>query len=200
MTGKVGTLAGLLLLLYLAASNGVAGLALPPAACRMSQFALALGPQVSEATGRHTLALRLVNRGAASCVVNGYPKVTSYDRAGSIPFSIRHGGDRMITSRGPAPVVVRPARAAFILLNHYRCDRGSLRAATTLRIGLPGATRAAAASITIPDPYMRLDYCGKGDPGSTLTVSPFEPTLRAALSGRTTEAINWSLGCASVRE
>jgi hypothetical protein len=25
--------------------------------------------------------------------------------------------------------------------------------------------------------------CGKGDPGSTLTVSPFESTLRAALSG-----------------
>jgi len=183
MISKVGTLAGgLLFLLYLAASNGVAGSA-PLATCRMSQFALAFGPQISEETGQHTLALRLVNRGAKSCVVNGYPKVTSYDRAGPIPFAIRHGGDQMITSQGPARVVVRPDRAAFVLLNHYRCDLGGLRSATTVRIGLPRARRVAAASIKITDPYRRLDYCGKGDPGSTLTVSPFEPTLGAARSG-----------------
>jgi hypothetical protein len=183
MTGKVGTLAGgLLPLLYLAASNGVAGSA-PLAACRMSQFALALGPQISEATGQNTFALRLINRGATTCAINGYPKVTSYDRAGPIPFAIRHGGDQMITPHGPARVVVRPGRAAFVLLNHYRCDLGIVRAATTVRIGLLDARHAAAASIKITDPYRRLDYCGKGDPGSTLTVSPFEPTLRAALSG-----------------
>jgi hypothetical protein len=81
MTRKVGTLVGgSLLLVSLAASNGVARSA-PLATCRMSQFALALGPQISEATGQHTLALRLVNRGGKTCVVNGYPKVTTYDRA-----------------------------------------------------------------------------------------------------------------------
>jgi hypothetical protein len=180
MISKVGMLAGGLLLL-LSASNGVAGSAL--AACRMSQFALALGPEISEATGQHSVSLRLVNRGATSCVVTGYPKVTSYDRAGAIPFMIRHGGDQMITSHGPARVVVRPDRAAFVLLNHYRCDLGGLRSATKVRIGLLGARRAATLSIKITDPYRRLDYCGKGDPGSTLTVSPFEPTIRAALSG-----------------
>jgi Domain of unknown function (DUF4232) len=183
MISKVGTLAGgLLFLLYLAASNGVARSA-PLATCRMSQFALAFGPQISEATGQHTLALRLVNRGAKSCVVNGYPRVTSFDRAGLIPFAIRHGGDQMITAHGPARVLVRPDRAAFVLLNHYRCDRGGLRAATTVRLGLPGTKPAATASIKITDPYRRPNYCGKGDPGSTLTVSPFESTLRAALSG-----------------
>jgi hypothetical protein len=184
MTGKVGTLVGgSLLLLYLAASNGVAGSA-SLATCRMSQFASTFADhKFSEATGQHTLALRLVDRGAKSCAINGYPKVTSYDRAGSIPFAISHGGDQMITSHGPARVVVRPDRGAFVLLNHYRCDLGSLRSATTVRIGLPGARSAAAASIKITDPYRRLDYCGKGDPGSTLTVPPFEPTLRAALRG-----------------
>jgi hypothetical protein len=181
MISKVGTLAGALLLL-LSATNGVAGSA-PLGACRMSQFALALGPEISEATGQHTVAIRLVNRGATSCVVNGYPKVTSYDRSGAIPFAIRHGGDQMITSHGPARVVVRPDRAAFVLLNHSRCDLGELRSATTVRIGLWGVKRAATLSIKIKDPYRRLDYCGKGDPGSTLTVSPFEPTLRAALGG-----------------
>jgi hypothetical protein len=183
MINKVGTLAGgVLLLFHLAASSGVAGSA-PLAACHMSQFVLTLGPEISEATGQHTVSLRLVNREAASCVVNGYPRVTSYDRAGPIPFAIRHGGDQMITSRAPARVIVRPGRAAFVLLNHYRCDLGGLRSATTVRIGLPGTQRIATAWIKITDPYKRLDYCGKGDPGSTLTVSPFEPTLRAALSG-----------------
>ena len=182
MISTVGTLAGALLLL-LSATNGVAWSA-PLGACRMSQFALALGPEISEATGQHTVAIRLVNRGATSCVVNGYPKVTSYDRSGAIPFAIRHGGDQMITSHGPARVVVRPDRAVFLLLNHYRCDLGGLRSATTVRIGLPGgARRAATLSIKVTDPYRRLDYCGKGDPGSTLTVSPFEPTLPAALGG-----------------
>jgi len=182
MISKAVTFAGGLLVL-LSVSNGAAGSA-PLAACRMSQFALALGPEISEATGQHTVALRLVNRGATSCVVNGYPKVTSYDRAGGIPFAIRHGGDQMITSNGPARVVVRPDRAAFILLNHYRCDLGGLRSATKVRVGLLGARRAATLSIKITDPYRRLDYCGKGDPGSTLTVSPFEPTIRAALRQR----------------
>lgn len=79
MTGKIGTLVGgLLLSLSLAVGTCVAGSA-PLTACRMSQFALSLGPQISEATGQHTVALRLLNRRARSCLLNGYPRVTSYD-------------------------------------------------------------------------------------------------------------------------
>jgi Protein of unknown function (DUF4232) len=154
-----------------------------PTTCRMSNFALRLGPWVSEATGQHTLALRLVSRSASSCVVKGYPSVRLSDRAGAIPFLIRHGGDQMITSRPPRRVLVRPGRSAFVLLNHYRCDRGGLRAATVVKIGLAAHPRGGTASLRITDPYRMPNYCGPGDPGSTLTVSPFEPTLRAALSG-----------------
>jgi len=35
-------------------------------------------------------------------------------------------------------------------------------------------------SVTIPNPYEHLAYCGKGDPGSTVTIAPFEPTLTSA--------------------
>jgi hypothetical protein len=149
----------------------------------MDELSLALGPSVSEATGQHTLVLRLVKRTKTQCLLYGYPEVILSDRAGAIPFAIRHGGDQMITSRRPTRVVVRPRSGAFIVLNNYRCDRGVRRAATTIRVALPGATHRRGRSIAVADRYRRPGYCGRGDPGSTLAVSPFEPTLRAALRG-----------------
>jgi hypothetical protein len=135
---------------------------------------------VSEATGQHTLALRLVDRGSA-CTLKGYPAVWLEDRAGAIPFAIHRGGDQMVTSRPPALVTLRRGGAAVVALNHYRCDLGNRRSATVVRLGLPGTSRAASLALTVRDPYRRLDWCGPGDPGSTMSVSPFEPTLRAAL-------------------
>lgn len=161
-----------------------------PVSCRLTQFAVSLGPYVSEATGQHTLALRLANRGSRTCVLDGYPRVTLYDTAGTIPFVIRDGGDQMIPSRRPRPLYVRPGGHAFVVMNKYRCDRGMVPGTRgTLRIELSSSTRAGSASITfedphtIPRPYMIPDYCGRGDPGSTLTVSPFVGTVRAALGG-----------------
>ena len=82
----------------------------------------------------------------------------------------------------PTRFVVRSGGDAWVVLNHYRCDLGDKLASTRVRIGTAGAIPAEMTSITITDPYRQLDYCGKGDPGSTLTVSPFEPSLRAAFS------------------
>ena len=152
-------------------------------ACRMSDLAVQIGPGISEKTGQNTLALRLVNRGAASCFVRGYPSVVAYDRQGAIPFVVRHGGDQMITRRLPTRVLIERNRAAVILLNHYRCDLGDVRTATRVTIGLASATRTPFSSVQLADADNRLRYCGPGDPGSTLTVSPFEPTIRAALRG-----------------
>jgi hypothetical protein len=150
------------------------------AACAATDLRLALGPGVSEATGQHTLALRLENRGPA-CTLDGYPTVTLSDAAGTIPFVVRHGGDQMLTSRPPALVVVPHDRAAFVLLNHYRCDLGDRRLARVVRLGLPGARRGPALALALGPRARRPAYCGAGDPGSTMTVSPFEPTLLAAL-------------------
>jgi len=181
MSRRLATLVGTLIL-----GVAVAGTSAPsavPTICRMSSFFLQLGPYVSEATGQHTLALRLVSRSVSSCVLRGYPSVRLSDRAGAIPFLIRHGGDQMITSRPPTRVLVRRGRtvSVFVVLNHYRCDRGGLRAATAVNIGLPAHPHSGTASLRITDPYRMPNYCGPGDPGSILTVSPFEPTLRAAL-------------------
>jgi hypothetical protein len=138
---------------------------------------------MSEKTGQNTLALRLVNRGVVTCLVSGYPNLTAYDRRGVIPFSVSHGGDQMLNSRPPTRVVVRRNHAAFVLLNHYRCDLRNKRTATRVRIRLAGVTSTESVTVQIPVANNRLHYCGKGDPGSVLTVSPFEPTIRAAMRG-----------------
>ena len=146
--------------------------------CRASQLSIAKGPELSPATGQNPLALRLTNHAWSACIVDGYPTVRFTDERGSIPFVIGRGGDQMVTPRRPVPVVIRARRSAFIVLNKYRCDRGDLRLARTLGLGLPG--RSPRLSLALPS-YPRLGFCGKGDAGSTVVTSPFEPTLAAAL-------------------
>jgi hypothetical protein len=172
-----------------AGSTHMASVTLLP--CQLSRFVVTLGPYVSEATGQHTLALRLVNRGSVTCVLDGYPRVALYDADGVIPFVVRHGGDQMISSDAPKAIKIPAGGHAFVVMNKYRCDRGAApgsRGTRRIRIG-SGQARSASASIVfggrqaIPMPYRIPDYCGSGDPGSTLTVSPFVGTLRAALGG-----------------
>jgi hypothetical protein len=188
---KAVTIAGVCLVALWVAAAASKARSAAPAPCRLSQFAVSLGPDVSEATGQHTLALRLANSGSRTCVLDGYPRVMLYDAAGAIPFVISHGGDQMISSRPPKPVVVRPGGRAFVVLNKYRCDRGVVPGTRfTRRIRISSGTPATgSASITfgdqhaIPMPYRVPDYCGKGDPGSKVAVSPFVGTVRAALGG-----------------
>jgi hypothetical protein len=186
---RFATVAGVLLLAgWTAAAAPVTGRpALAP--CRLSQFVVSLGSFISEATGQHTLALRLVNYGATPCALDGYPRVTLYDAAGAIPFVVRHRGDQMITSRPPSKVLVRQGQAAFVALNKYRCDTQSFRVTTRISLRAAGAWAATAAvSITfrkpLKDPFASKIpvYCGKGHPGSIVTVSPFVPTVRAAMA------------------
>ena len=147
--------------------------------CRASDFSIAVGFAISPATGQNPLTLRLRNRGPNACVLFGYPAISLADRRGAIPFAIRRVGDQMVTARRPTPVLVHVRGTVFVVLNKYRCDLGDRRLARTLRLGFPGdASRRLALALP---PYPRMGYCGKGDAGSTVATSPFEPSLRAAL-------------------
>jgi hypothetical protein len=168
-----------MLMLALAGAGAAQSQRLLPARCSPSGLALSLGPDVTPATGQHPLAVRFANHAAKACVLFGYPRMEFRDRAGAIPFLIRRRGDQMVTPRHPERVLVRPGRAAFVLLNKYRCDRGDVRKARILRLGLPGTLAWQRASLVLPRGW--ITYCGRGDPGSTVSVSPFEPTLRAAM-------------------
>jgi hypothetical protein len=59
-------------------------------------------------------------------------------------------------------------------MNQYRCDLGDRRTATIVRLG-------PAATVRITNRLRKPHYCGRGDPGSTLAVAPFVPTLHAGL-------------------
>jgi Protein of unknown function (DUF4232) len=178
----------LISLLIVSASSGARSAS--PATCQMSRFTVAVGPYVSEATQQRTLALRLVNH-AGTCVVNGYPRLKLYDARGAIPFSIRNGGDQMISSRRPRRITVRRDGSVFVVLNKGQCVDGvtpSTRGTTRIVIRAAGApTTTDAVSIRfgsrIPMPWRIPAYCGKRDPNSIITVSPFVPTVRAALNG-----------------
>jgi hypothetical protein len=147
--------------------------------CRIQQFSVSIGRRISEATGQHTLALRLTNHGS-ECTVYGTPAIWFEDARGRIPFTVRTGTDQMIAARYALPVRVPTDRSAWVVFNHYRCDVGVKRAANIIRIGLQDAVYTKTITVHLANPYSLVDYCGKGDPGSTITVAPFEPTLTAA--------------------
>jgi hypothetical protein len=149
--------------------------------CRVSQLAMSVGQEMSPATGQNPFSVHVMNRGRNACVLNGYPALWLSDRVGTIPFLIRRAGDQMVTANRPSRVVVRPGRSAFVVLNRYRCDLGDVRTATTLRLGLPRAIRPATALVDLGALRARVHYCGKGDAGSTVSMSPFVPTIAAGL-------------------
>jgi Protein of unknown function (DUF4232) len=182
------TSAFLVSLLIVGASSGARSAS--TATCKMSQFGVVVGPYVSEATQQRTLALRLINHADSTCVVNGYPRLTLYDARGAIPFGIRHGCDQMISSRRPRQVAVRHNRSVFLVMNKGQCVEGmtpSTRGTTKIVIHTAGGSPAETASIRfrskLPMPWRIPNYCGKGDTNSILTMSPFVPTVRAALNG-----------------
>ena len=147
--------------------------------CRIQQFAVSFGRRISEATGQHTLALRLANRGSG-CTLYGVPAMWFEDAHGRVPFEVRRGTDQMIAAPYALPVQVRRGGSAWVVINHYRCDLGPKRAANVIRIGLQDAAYPDTITVKVDNPYSMVDYCGMGDPGSTITVAPFEPTLTAA--------------------
>jgi hypothetical protein len=145
--------------------------------CQTVDLRLRRGPEVSPATGQNPLVFRLVNRGARQCWLKGYPSVALIDSRGhSLPFAISHRGDQMVTPNRPKLVIVPRGRSAFFLLNKYRCDLGNLREARRVRVHVPGEKSSRGLTITLPQ-WPAIGYCGRGDAGSTVAVSPVAKTV-----------------------
>jgi hypothetical protein len=152
--------------------------------CRGTQLALSVGNDVPAASGQNPVTVRLTNRGRVSCILNGYPTVSFSDRRGSIPFAVKqgggHGGDQQVTLRTPRHVLIRPGRTAYVMLNKYRCDLGTLRVADTMRLALPtGATRAVGSVSLRSLGGPRVSYCRHVWTSNVVSVSPFVPSIAA---------------------
>jgi hypothetical protein len=134
----------------------------------------------SEATGQHTLAFVFTNRGVSDCTLIGPPHVEFRDARGDrVPFAIQHGGDQMLTHRPAVRVRFAPGHHAYMAVNKYRCDLGDKRTPTKIVLVPPGGGPALSASVR----GSFFGWCGPGDPGSLVDVTPVEPSLRA-LSAR----------------
>ena len=144
--------------------------------CSARQLTLGQGEGVSEATGQHTLSMTLTNRGSVGCYIYGYPGVSLIDESGhTLPMDYRRSGDQMVTSRPPTHVDVDPGSVAYVTVNKYRCDTHTVMRASVVRLIPPDET----TSLQLALGGVGLDYCGAGDPGSIVAISPVEATYLA---------------------
>lgn len=148
--------------------------------CQPWQMRLGLGPPVSEPPGQRSLLLTLTNLGSHPCYLYGYPGVTLYDSRGLLlPLLYQRHGDLVVTGSAPQRVGVAPGSEVFVMINKYRCDLGDKATSATLRLIPPDDTESMTVNV---QGLMDLSFCGPGDPGSTLEISPVEPTASATTS------------------
>ena len=149
--------------------------------CRSSDLDLETGPPVSEPTGQHTVSLALTNRSPQACSLFGYPQVMLLDSSGqALPFEYRHQGDQVVTSAAPKQIDLAPGAVAYVTLNKYRCDLGDQAVVSSLQLLLPGDR--TALDLSLPSGSGVFGFCGAGDPGSIVSISPLEATFGATLS------------------
>ena len=149
--------------------------------CRADRLRLGHGPFVSAATGQNPFVFRLTNGGTKRCWLKGFPSVAlANSRGRAQPFVITHRGDQMVRAVVPRTVWLRPNRSAFFMLNKYRCDLGFSRAQLIrqVRVRIPGRIRRRTLTLTLRR-WPQIGYCGRGDAGSTVAVSPFVGSRRA---------------------
>jgi hypothetical protein len=148
--------------------------------CVAGQLAVSWGGQVSEATGQHTVSLTISNISTNGCYLSGYPQIGLIDNAGRVlPLQYQTTGDQMVTPAPPLHVDLTPNGLAYVTVNKYRCDTTDLMQASVLRLTPPGLTSSFDVSLGA---NVSMDYCGPGDPGSTVHISPVEPNFLATVA------------------
>lgn len=148
--------------------------------CRASQLRLGLGPRISEQTGQSTVVFTILNVGRGHCSFLGYPAVRLEDSRGHVlAFRFRDGGDLEITGKPAHRVTVGSRATAYVAINKYRCDLREQGTARRAVMVLPGLSKPL--SVTLAQ-YPVVGFCGPRQPGSTVDVSPVEPSVIATQS------------------
>jgi hypothetical protein len=159
----------LLLVLVAAGGQGVA-LASParsPATvwCHAPDLALSFGPRRSAATGQHLVGVVFRNATRHACSLRGYPTVELVGRRGGVlPFTVVWDAGRV------RRVDLRPGARAIAYVSKYRCDTTVRSVTRGLIVGSPEGGGLRRLRLTAAG--VSMDFCGRGDPGSVVHVSP----------------------------
>lgn len=149
------------------------------AGCSSSQLRLSIGPHVPEATQQNTLLILLTNVSAARCSLDGYPGIALSASSGpALRFTYRRSGDQTLTSALPTRIWLRPGAVAYLGINKETCTARQTVVAQRIRVTPPGDRRPIAVRLPA---YPMLGYCGPGDPGHVIDITPAEPSFQAVL-------------------
>jgi hypothetical protein len=139
---------------------------------------LKVGGTVVPKTMELPLLLELVNHGSATCTLDGYPRVQLRSASGTLyGYSYRDSGDVEVTAHKPAVVTVSPGHGAWVLLNKTPCI-GNVDGRLVHKVWLMAPGTGGYLRLTLGN-VVFFDYCGAGDPGHTIEVSPVEPSAAA---------------------
>jgi Protein of unknown function (DUF4232) len=151
--------------------------ATPRTSCQPAQLRLSAGPRVSEESEQNTVLLVLRNVSETSCELRGYPRIELLDAAGAkLAFQYLRHGDQMLTNSRPGPVRLRAGATAYSAINKNTCELGQTQLATRIVVTTPGSSRPL--TLRLPR-YPELGYCGPGQPGHVIDITPVEPTAAA---------------------
>jgi hypothetical protein len=161
------------------APSAEAGAFTTPCSADQLSVGLSNGP-FSEPTGQNSSTVIITNISSSGCYLFGYPVIAVVDSAGRVlPFQYQTSGDQVVTSAAPRHVDLSARSLAYVTVNKYRCDLGDLMQASALRLMPPGLTSSFDVSLA---GNVAMDYCGPGDPGSTVYISPVEPNFLATVT------------------
>lgn len=147
--------------------------------CIAASLRLGPGDGISPETGEHPFDAHVTNAGTTRCWLEGYPHVVLLDAAGrELPF-VYHDGGGYVTTAAPNRVWLSPGQQASVLFAKYRCDLGDTDVATSVEFHFPGTTTTFSIDVDPDGPVQ--DYCGPGDAGDEVDVSPIEPDVVTAI-------------------
>ena len=164
----IAVVTSLMILSPVAPTAGASG----EATCPIHDLSLRL-VLISAPTGLPRTGLQVTNRSNSRCTLHGYPLVSLRDRRGMIPFIFKRVPD-------PMPLLVlRKGGSAYVVVSKFRCDLKPLRSVTKGEVWLAGHPGARLSFV----PHVGIGLCRPDDGGEAyVKVTPFEPTVRAALS------------------
>ena len=160
-------------------SGGDAGAASRIGACSTADLTATVAVHLAAVTQEHPILITLRNHSQSGCTLRGYPEPKLLNKSGTaLPFAVSHSGDRQVTSHRPVLVLLAPGGPAFVLLGMTTCQTRRRTDAPILDLRLPGGSGRFRLRLRGP-----ASFCGRGQVGSTIHVSPFERTFLATSAG-----------------